>query len=403
MKKATHAPKKRWATLFLISATTAAIGASFYHYLSQKERIELKTNQVQTILASKDRYVPALVEAAQVYLFNKYLPTWKKGVKPSLSERREHKRVLKYKPHIEHIVDLDPAIVVNHRRPTLFLHGWGDTKHSAKLLKAYCDVLPGDVVTFNFRDQGVIIPKLRCSNLGQLPDVLSALFTLKWMKDTLQIDEVDLCGYSRGGATLLNMICVLHDASGAYDYDLARIGIDAQERAALLRMIERGCHVLNCPLTDANVTIESRMKNTKWINLFEQFTKYKRNGLQGLRSAQGFAGLRLNMLIHFQHNDRIVSNLNEAELYYRLATHNPKDTYIVLGDNGGHLHSHAALAHTIHAFKKKYGSSYDPRYVSQYYDTLSNHDLANRLLQPGNQAEQIIDAFHEQCTAYINK
>jgi hypothetical protein len=340
-----------------------------------------------------------MADAAGLYFMGKYRPTWQHGVQPTSYDINAQKVLFGYDLQIEHVIDNDPTIKTNHNRPTLYLHGFADTKHSAKLLKAFGDVLPGDVITFNFHDRGFVIPKLRHSNLGQLPDILPALYTLKWAKDRLKINEIDIFGYSRGGATTLNMIAVLHDKTGTYDAELLRIGIDTQERRALLAMIQKGCITLNCPLTNVNVTAEYRFKEfaPRVLKAFARIGLYKLDGIQAIESAQTFNDLKLNILLHFQYHDVIVSNNNEAELYHRLSLHNPNNTYIVLGNNGGHLHTHAALAHAIHTFKRIYGSSYDPAYDTQYHATRSLLSDANVLLQPGGSAEQIIKNYYERC------
>lgn len=398
MKKFSHF-KSFAKTSLLVAASCLIISGSAFFLLASRKTTKLRINRYESIKASKKDLFGWMLQGMGIYFFNKYEPHWKKGVQPNILQKKEQRKLLHYKLQIEHIVDTNPDHQVNHHRPTIYLHGWGDTKDSAKLLKAFCDVLPGDLITFNFRDHGVLLPKLGYANLGQLPDVLSTIYVLKWTRDTLQAKEVDLFGYSRGGATLLNTIAVLSDKSGSYDKELNQIGVTLKDRQELLRMIEKGCHVLDCPLTDSNVTVSEFMqsKSEFWIAALEAFTRHKRDGLQGLASAGTFKGLRLNMLLHFQHNDTIVSNKNEAELYNRLSLHNPLTTYLVLGNNGGHLHSHAALAHTIHAFKRMYGSSYDPSYALQYYDQKSHDTYSNRLLRPGVGVEKVIDRFYEQC------
>ena len=373
----------------------------------RKSHILLKTNRFERAMVSKKDIFSWLKQAAGIYLFDTYLPTWKKGVQPTHGQRKKQLELLHYTLDIEHIVDTDPTKQTNHEHPTIYLHGWGDTKQSAKLLKAYCDVLPGDIVTFNFQDSGILVPKWKYSNMGQLPDVLSTIYTIKWTKDNVHAKAVDLFGYSRGGATLLNTLAVLNDTSGAYDIDLECIGVTPRERKAILAMIQRGCHVLDCPLTDMNVSINELMKYKKvastnnkdffLVKAFEGLTCYKCDGLQGLSSAESLSGLKLNILMHFQYKDTMVSNKNEAELYRLLYSHNPCTTFIVLGNNGGHLHSHAALANTIHTFKQMFSSSYDPEYVAQYAATKYNLSVANRLLRPGHRADQTIAQYYEQC------
>ena len=390
-------------SLLVIFGFVALISLISYFLCTRKFHMAIKTNRYETVKTTQKKVFSSLMEGAGIYFFNKYLPTWKKGVQQTRKHKREQKQLLHYKLQIEHIIDTDPTKRTNHERPTIYLHGWGDTKHSAKLLKAFCDVLPGDIITFQFRDHGVFLAKLKYSNLGQLPDVLSTIYAIKWTKDNLHAKEVDLFGYSRGGATLLNTLAVLNDKSEKYDADLEKIGVTSHERKELLAMIQRGCHVLDCPLTDMNVTIKQFMKKKMgskspfWLKAFEALTRYKRDGLQGLSSANALAGLKLNILTHFQHKDSIVSNKNETELYKRLYKHNPRTTFMVLGNNGGHLHSHSALAQTVHTFKKKFGGSYDPEYTAQYESTKNDLPIANRLLCPGSQVEQTISRYYEEC------
>ncbi len=358
-----------------------------------------KTNQLHTAVTSRGNGLANMADAAGLYFMGKYRPTWLHGIKPTSYDVNAQKVLFGYDMQIEHVVDNDRTIQTNHGRPTLYLHGFADTKHSAKLLKAFGDVLPGDVITFNFHDRGFVIPKLRHSNLGQMPDILPAIYALKWAKDRLKINEIDIFGYSRGGATTLNLIAVLNDKTGKYDKDLTRLSIDATERKALLDMIQKGCITLNCPLTNVNVSAEYRFKGLapKILKAFAHLGRYKLDGIQAIESAERFGNLKLNVLLHFQNHDTIVSNNNEAELYNRLAQHNPDNTYIVLGNNGGHLHTHAALAHAIHTFKKTYGGSYDPAYDAQYHTTRHLLTDANVLLQPGDLAQQVIENYYARC------
>ncbi len=361
----------RLAVILLMCAGVISGLAYWFFKKTPYGRITFKTNSIQTILATKEHIFSNLWHGMSIYFWNKYLPNWQKGQEPTLAQKKEQRKLFHYNLRIEHIVDTDPQIHVNHMRPTVYFHGWGDTRNSAKLLKSFADVLPGDIITFHFHDRGIIFPKLRHANLGQLPDVLSGLYVLQWAQDTLKLDAIDLFGYSRGGATVLNLIAVLNDSTGAYDSELARIGIDAQKRTALLSMIQKGCIILNCPLTDMNTSIEQRMKKftPQAIKVLARVTQYQPYGLQGITSALQFDGLKLNILLHFQYHDTIVSNKNEAELYRSLYKLNPKTTYLSLGNDGGHLHTHATLARVIHSFKKLVGGSYDTQYDTQYQAT----------------------------------
>lgn len=394
---------KKGLTISAAVVSCILLGWLWDHFLI-KPSSPAKTNMLQQVITNRANTLSMLWDCVSIYLGGKYRDTWQPGIQPSRAQKKEQQKLFHHNLAIEHIKDCDPAIKLNPRRPTLFLHGWGDTKNSAKLLKAYCDVLPGDIITFNFRDRGILFPKLKYSSLGQLPDVLQALYVLKWTKDTLNLDAIDLFGYSRGGATTINMIAVLNEKTGIYDADLARIGINAEERAELLNVIQNGSIVLNCPLTDLNTTARFRLKDyaPQALRALATVSKYKLDGLQALDAAKNLTGLKLNILIHYQHNDCVVSNENEAEFYKRLARHNPETTFVVLGNDGGHLHTHHALSRTLHTFRKMFGGSYDPAYDIHYrLYTAHQRTCANKLLQPGLRAESCINSFNTWCKAEL--
>ena len=199
------------------------------------------------------------------------------------------------------------------------------------------------------------------------------------------------------------MLAVLNDKTGAYDADLAKIGVDKVERVALLDLIQKGSVTLDCPLTDMNMVIKN--KATKFFT--EEFlhkaaarSGYKRDGLQAIDSANKLTGLKLNMLVHFQHKDTIVFNYNEAEFYRRLAYHNPQTTYLVLGDDGGHIHWHGALSKSIHTFRKVCGATFDPVYDQKYQQLALAKLVAPEgiLLRPGSLADRCIEEFHGVCS-----
>jgi hypothetical protein len=393
-----------FAVVAIVMSITTVMTGGLYMILAD-EPLEIKTNSIKTIVTTKKHIASNLWKAATIYFWNSYLPTWEKGIEPTRAEKKRFKKLLHYNPFIEYIVEHDQDQHVDHKRPTIYFHGWGDTKNSAKLLKAYADVLPGDLITFHFRDRGVILPKLRHANLGQLPDVLSALVAMKWAKDTLKLSAIDLYGYSRGAATILNSIAVLNDKTELYDDELARIGINKDERAALLAMIQNGSIVLDAPLVDMNSSIKERVKDFSKtaITMLTRVTKYQPYGLQGLSSAELFEGLKLNILLHYQYHDTIGSNKHDAALYQALFQHNPRTTYVVLGNDGGHLHTHASLAHAIHTFRKMFGGSYDKIYDYQYHQTRSRDQVEGVLLQPGRSIESVIENYYNDCKELCKK
>ena len=384
-----------------------ALWGAALHLTKRSAPARPKVNAIHDVAYNGKNVVSSIFDAMGLYFWNVYRDTWQPGAQPTREQKKEQRKLFGYNLRIEHIIDNDPQIAKVKKRPTLFIHGWGDTKGSARVMKAYCDVLPGDIITFNFRDRGVIMPKIQHTSMGQLPDVLQALYVLKWARTTLDLNEIDIFGYSRGGATTINMIAVLNDKTGKYNEELARIGIDKEERKKLLDMIQNGCIVLNCPLMDLEVCAENRFHSfaKKALKALELFSSYKRDGMQAIDMAKKLDGLNLKILMHFQFNDRIVPNKREAEFYHNVSAHNPYSTFVVLGNDGGHLHTHRALSNTVHIFKQMYGSSYDPRYVDQYHATKHTQKYASKLLRPGKHAEQCIADYYAECQSLraVNK
>lgn len=133
-----------------------------------------------------------------------------------------------------------------------------------------------------------------------------------------------------------------------------------------------------------------------------KFTSYKPDGLEALDSVVNLKGLKLNTLIHFQHNDRVVTNVNDAALYQRLSSLNPDSTFIVLGNDGGHVHTHKALRYAMHTFRRMHGSSFyqhhDDNYQESHQPVIKTYDLTSGvLLQPREQADQCISAYYAAC------
>lgn len=309
----------------------------------------------------------------------------------------EQRRLFGYNLGIEYQYGCDRHYAKTPRRAILYLHPWGligvPHKRSADLLKFY-NVLPGDVIVFNFPDGGWRAPfPFVHTSFGQLSDVLPAIYTLAYAYDRYKLEAVDLFGYSRGGAVAINMIAVLNDKKGRYDKNLEYIGIDTEKRKQLLQLIQRGSLVLNCPLVDANATFS--MYSDLIRTFFFRFTRYDAQGLQALQSTNELHDVPLKTLLHFQFNDQRVFNIKDIELYRIFKTHNPETTYLVLGNDGGHSHTQGALSRTIHTFYKIVGGAYDPTLV---YDETVQSEHNGQLLQPSLQnAAQVIQDFYRHC------
>ncbi len=339
-------------------------------------------------------------KGAAVHVLNHTCPNLATRLCP-LSEKQKQLKLFGYDLGIEYHTHSDNRFFKPEKRAIFYLHPWGvvgmPNKNHAHLLKLY-DVLPGDLITFNFPD-GIWRAPIPAwySSLGQLSDVLPALYALNYATDTFDLKAIDLFGYSRGGAVAVNMLAVLHDKSGTYDAALAEIGITSAKRKQLIALVENGSVVLNCPLIDGNVTLKKYSRTIQF--LAHTFTNYKHDGLQALQSAQLLSDLKLQVLLHFQYNDTRVTNQKEAELYNAFAQCKLNTTYLLLGNDGGHVHSHDALSKAIHLFYKHVGGAYDTQQLQAYEEfTRNNQGSIACLLQPSvEESKQIIASFHRSC------
>ncbi len=319
------------------------------------------------------------------------------------SQVRNQRKLFGYDLGIEYYQHAEDRFYRPRARAILYLHPWGvialPNKKHMHMMKLD-NVLPGDVITFNFPD-GVMrgpLPSLY-SSFGQLSDVLPAIYTLNYAYEVYGLHTIDVFGYSRGGAVAVNMVAVLHDKSTQYDAALAQLGITAGRRKELLAAIERGSIVLDCPLIDGNETLKNYAKPVQFIA--RTMTNYKSDGLQALQSARSLSGLKLHVLLHFQYNDTRIGNEHEAALYNAFAQHNPEHTYLLLADEGGHIHSYEALSRAVQVFYKKIGAAYDQQLLADYETSLKLERKKGAIcvaMQPSvAQSEQVISSFHRSC------
>lgn len=292
----------------------------------------------------------------------------------------EPEKLFGYHPEIEIIPEDNQNVHSCSTHPTLFFHGWGDSKSGAHVFKRAFNVLPGTVVTFNFPDGHGNVTK---TSLGQLNEVLPALYVLdRTIAKQLNATAVDLYGFSRGGAVIINMIAVLADESDQYTKALERIGINTLQRKKLLHLIQAGSIVLDCPLIDHEAALKNIAPHIPtWISktAASLCSRYQTNALVPLDSLKKINHLNLSILLHVEYNDTIVTNVHDATTFESLSEHNTQHTYISLGNTGGHLHDYTDLQYAVHQFRKKYTGAYNEsitktrkNYLQSYHDLLPN-------------------------------
>lgn len=319
----------------------------------------------------------------------------------------EAKRLLGYDPDIT-IYQEDSTNPTAY--PTIFVHGWGDNHNGFYQWKEEEHSILGPSIFYNLPDHDLQTNLFAFfkSSFGQWSDIAPTLYVLKKCRDA-GYKRIDLFGVSRGGATLINLLDVLHNkkytsALRLIGPSLKSVGIDEQARLDILQMIQAGCITIDAPIKHTYFTIKHMVNSVRiimanaltrsrdsssapqtghrwlssaWfshilsskigsaIDVFGAFiinyialpiiTKYKPWREQPLKGASRLNGLKLKILLNYERNDNIVHNHGNQQLYNMLHSLNPDDTYCVQSNDGGHCAPRKQLPEIFHNFKSVYG------------------------------------------------
>lgn len=224
-------------------------------------------------------------------------------------------------------------------RVMVCFHGYGGNYKTALSLK-HLECIEATLIGFNFPEHDIKKRKdydYSKATFGTIDELLPALYVLKHVVMDQGIDSVDLYGFSAGGGALINVIGVLNTST--YDTKLKEIGIRALEKEKLLSAIQKGIIVLDTPLKSIEEIIEYRGSTLELECLAKN---YRDNNLRPIDSLELLEGLSLDILLHFQAEDEVLSNRDDAVYIEKLRNVQPK-TLVVVGDDGGHLSCHLTL------------------------------------------------------------
>lgn len=352
----------------------------------------------------------SVLKRLQYYTAGFRKSSWVSGHVPSEQEVARQKKLFGYDLSITHIKDQSLATVHPERkRVKLFVHGFAENKNQAMVFSGHFGVISGDFVTFNLPDRVSFIPPIinrwYHTSFGQINEILPTLYALNYLRAALELDGIDLIGYSRGAAVITNMLFVLFDTTGAYDQALASIGIDTEDRLALIQLLEQGSIVLTCPLRSMKKVFEDHWIVSKipgHVAAIGYATKFKTDGMQPLESAHALSRFSIPLLIHYQHNDESVGSAYESEFYSALAERNSKDTFLLVGNDGGHTVLPKSLRNAVHTFYRQVGASYDMTRDMLYEKLLTTNAPEYRFLQkPAIHATKtLLQKLHAQCEVH---
>lgn len=217
---------------------------------------------------------------------------------------------------------------------TICCHGYSGNYKLGYIL-AKSGAIPTHVVSFNFPDFGAEVVHKEPSSLafGSIEELLPLIYVMKECVVGAELDKIHLYGFSAGGGAIVNALAIL--SHELYSDKLQMIGVDQSIKKQILQAVQKGSIVLDCPLKSVEEMVAHQQENPQIRTVQEQFEK---NNLHPINSLRALHDLSLNILLHFQTPDQILTNRDDQLYIDRLKTVNYKGkTKVVLGKEGAHL------------------------------------------------------------------
>lgn len=198
----------------------------------------------------------------------------------------------------------------------------------------------GSVVGFNFPDYDGILTDDNAlkTSYGTIEELLPEVFVLKCIASNPKVQVIDLFGYSAGGGVIINTLSLLN--GNRFDDDLLKIGVTPSDKKQILEKIKKGIVILDAPLKSMQ-EIEYARGETKALDIL--VARFQKNGMEPINAIEGLKGLKLNILVHFQVPDEVLSNRDDDLFIKRLKEVNPGGNVFVSIGQGGHSQPHPLL------------------------------------------------------------
>jgi len=218
-------------------------------------------------------------------------------------------------------------------------HGYGGSATHAKRLAG----APHHILSFDFPDakrKGATPTNPHETSFGTIQELLPLLALIKACVVDAQAPVIHLYGFSAGGGAVINTLGVLN--TDQYDNALSAIGITLSHKRIMLRALQQGRIILDCPLKSLEEIIALR-GITEELEIIAH--RYTINDLRPIDSIKKLAGLSLSILLYIQNPDEILSNRDDHIFYETLqSTLNKESTIVrIQVDDGGHNGYHPRL------------------------------------------------------------
>lgn len=221
---------------------------------------------------------------------------------------------------------------------TICCHGYGHNNQIVDVVKSY-NVVPGNLIGFNFPDYNITPDRDHHKvAYGTINEILPLLYILNRCVVDLKIPKINVYGFSAGGGAVINTLAILNQTT--YDKELEKIGITADNKKQILKALEQGSIILDCPLKSCEEIIQYGAK----IPHFDILVRaYINNNMTPLTSVSLLNGLKLTIFLHFEKPDEILGNRDDALFIERLRAANRGTTTVTQGSRTGHNGYHAPL------------------------------------------------------------
>jgi hypothetical protein len=250
----------------------------------------------------------------------------------------------------------------------VYLHGWKENRRS----NLHKSLFTTPAVIFDFPDarrNGKV--SLRHAGFGQKTDMLPTVFVLNAIVESGLACEINLVGFSRGGAVAVNTVAMLNKPQ-RYRQDLAKLYINSEQCHKILQALTPGIIVLDCPLKYVGHSIMQQVQNYRasfidatsericsmsllqkikkhlvgsidhiCYNLLEYvifpiYTHYTPWAEQPVYTVEDWPKASLTTIIRYDSHDQMVSNIGDIPFYQKISSKNPLRTFLITSNQCGH-------------------------------------------------------------------
>lgn len=219
------------------------------------------------------------------------------------------------------------------------LHGMGGNYTLVNYLKSIG--VEERLVSFNFPDYDFWLRPIDPQKIsfGSIKEILPVVYVLKKLIVEEGLNEINLYGYSAGGGAIINTMAALNDS--AYDLKLREIGVTTSDKKEILAVLQRGYIILEVPLKSVREVIDFRNSDQTLKAIAENYLK---NRMEPIDMLEKLSGLSLNIIVHFEKPDEVLSNRDDDLYIERLKKYNKLGrTKAIVGKGAGHNGHHADL------------------------------------------------------------